>query len=143
MQTVQTLIFGAEADCLHMEIDRVNDPSSLGYGEARMRMKVRSSGFAGEGSWWAEKSCFDNFVRDVIQLSRTLKGRAELNNQWRQDFAFAIFPITSRGHFAVEGRIAAQIPARERMFLHSVRFGFEIELADIDKAARQLSTLGI
>jgi hypothetical protein len=143
MQNAQTIVFTAGEDHLHMDVVRVNTPAAIGHGEAQLRMSVQSSGFAGAGSWWADRPSFQAFARDLDALARTLKGKAELRNAWRTDFAFAVEAITSRGHFAVEGQIAAMIHARERAFFHCVRFGFEIELAQIEKAARQLSSLRV
>ena len=141
METAQTIIFTAGEDHLHMDVVRIADPGSPGDGEARLTMKVQSSGFAGQGSWWADETSFETFVRDLTRLARTMKGKAELRHKWRPDITFGIVPITSRGHFAVEGQISDTIHGREHAFFHSVRFSFEIELAQIEKAARQLSVL--
>jgi hypothetical protein len=141
METARTIIFAAGEDHFQMDVVRITDPGSPGDGEAQLTMKVRSSGFAGQGSWWTDRAGFETFVRDLASLARTMKGKAELRNQWRTDFALAILPIRSRGHFAVEGEIAATIHGREQAFFHCVRFGFEVELGQIEKAAKQLSTL--
>jgi hypothetical protein len=143
MRNAETIVFAAGGDYLHMDVVRVSDPASPGHGEAQLTMVVRSSSFAGQGSWWADKAGFETFTTDLVRLARTLKGKAELRNQWRPDVAFGIVPITSRGHFAIEGQISDTIHGREQSFFHSVRFGFEIELAQIEKAAMQLSALSV
>jgi hypothetical protein len=43
--------------------------------------------------------------------------------------------------FAVEGLLGRLIYAQDHIFRHSVTFGFEIELAQVEKAARQLAAL--
>jgi hypothetical protein len=104
--------------------------------DTRLDLDVRSHGFAGHGSCWIDREAFRRFARNVVQLAQSCNGKAELHAISPEKFMLTIRSISSRGHFAVEGRICETIYAQDHEFSHSVTFGFEIELSQVDKAAK-------
>jgi hypothetical protein len=141
MQADETLIFSAGADSLRIALACETDHTAPDYGQARLDIGVRSSGFAGSGSCWVDRATLRNFSQALNGLNSKLRGEAELHSMSKGEFALAIRQISARGIFAVEGRLARLIYARDHIFRHGVSFGFEIELSQIENAARQLAEL--
>ena len=74
-------------------------------------------------------------------MGDTLTGAAELQSISPGELSLRIYPLSSRGVFAVEAQIGRGVYRQEMRFLHSVNFGFEIETSQVDKAAKQLKRL--
>jgi hypothetical protein len=141
MQAEETLIFSAGADTLRIALACEVDHTNAGYGQARLDISVRSSGFAGSGSCWVDRATLRSFSQALNGLNATSRGEAELHSISRGEFALAVRQISARGIFAVEGQISRLIYARDHIFRHGVSFGFEIELSQIETAAGQLAAL--
>lgn len=141
MQEPLTLTFAAGADVLHIQITRDSDPASSSHGEARLSLTVASAGFAGRANCWAEREALDRFSRAMSGLHERLQGHAELRSISPGELVLSIRPISARGVFAVEGQLGAPVPGKDFAFKHTVGFGFEIETAQIERAAKLLAEL--
>jgi hypothetical protein len=141
MQAKDMLIFSGGNDSLRIEIACETDHTAAGYGDAQLSLTVQSSGFAGNGSCWVEGAALRRFSQAMHALNTKMRGAAELQSISKGELALGIQQISARGVFAVEGQLGRLIYAQDHIFRHAVTFGFEIELAQVEKAARQLAAL--
>jgi hypothetical protein len=141
MQEPLTLTFAAGADVLHIQITRESDPASSSHGDARLSLTVASAGFAGRANCWADRDALDRFSRAMSGLHERLQGHAELRSISPGELVLSIRPISADGAFAVEGQLCAPVQGKNLVFKHTIGFGFEIETAQIERAAKLLSEL--
>jgi hypothetical protein len=141
MQADELLIFSGGDNTLRIGITCETDHTLAGYGDAQLAVTVRSGGFAGNGSCWVDRMGLRRFAQALTALNTKMRGTAELQSVSKGELALAIQQISERGVFAVEGQIGRLIYAQDHIFRHSVTFGFEIEAAQVEKAARQLGAI--
>jgi hypothetical protein len=141
MQAEETLNFSGGADSLRIGIACEDDYTTQGYGDAQLSVTVQSGGFAGSGSCWVDRMSLRRFSQALNTLNTKMRGTAELRSLSRGELALAIRQISSRGIFAVEGEVGRLINGADQSFRHAVSFGFEIELSQVEQAAKQLARL--
>jgi hypothetical protein len=141
MQEPLTLSFATGAGRLQIEIARESDPASPSHGDARLSMTVASGDFAGRGYCWVERDTLDRFARAMNGMQERVEGQAELRSMSPGELALTIHSVSARGVFAVEGQLGTRVQGDAHAFPHAVTFGFEVEFAEIQRAARQLAEL--
>lgn len=141
MRAEETLLFSGNGDSLRIGIVCEKDRISQAYGDAQLTIAVQSSGFAGNGTCWVEWANMWRFCLAMNALNTKMRGKAELQSMSKGELALTIQQISARGAFAVEGQIGRLIYATDHIFRHAVTFGFEIELSQVEKAAKQLARL--
>jgi len=141
MRTEETLIFAGGGDSLRIGIVCEADHTAQGYGDAQLSLTVHSSGFAGKGSCWVDRAGLWRFSVAMNALTTKMRGKAELASMSKGELTLTIQQISARGVFAVEGQIGRLVYASDHIFRHAVAFGFEIELSQVEKTAKQLARL--
>lgn len=141
MQEPLTLTFTAGADTLHIQIAREGNEALPSHGDARLSLTVASAGFAGRAACWVERAAFDRFSRAMSSLHERTQGHAELRSMSPGEAVLSVRPVAARGIFAVEGLLSTLVRGQDNAFKHAVEFGFEVETAQIEEAARRLAAL--
>jgi hypothetical protein len=141
MQAKDMVNFSGGDDSLQIEIICETDHTVAGYGDAQLAVTVRSSGFAGAGSCWVERPALRRFSQALHALNTKMRSTAELHSMSKGELTLAIQQISARGVFAVEGQLGRLVYAQDHIFRHAVTFGFEVELSQVEKAAKQLAAL--
>jgi hypothetical protein len=104
-------------------------------GDVRLSVNVRSHGFTGNTDVWVMQEELAAFIRDITTLNTSLAGSATLRSISPGELELQVLAVSSRGHLAVQGTLGYHVYERERMYWHSVAFGFEFEPTQLEAAA--------
>ena len=85
-------------------------------GDTRFEVAVRSRGFTGKGSTWAEALALRAFIGQLRILESRRQGSAELVSLSLGEFSLRVFATDRAGHMAVAGRLARSGQAFEFEF---------------------------
>lgn len=105
--------------------------------DVRLQINVESHGFTGSTDVWVLREEVQSFARDLAKLNSTLSGHAAIRSISPGELDLTIRSVSSRGHMAAQGTIGYQVYERERMYWHSVSFGFEFEPQQLEAAVRE------
>ena len=105
-------------------------------GDAYVTVKIDSMGYCGENDLHIHSIEFKRFCKDILELQRTLKGKAELNSISPDELSIVVKPFDRLGHISVVGKCGYHAPTAHTTNWHSVEFGFEIDPQQLDKAVR-------
>jgi hypothetical protein len=105
-------------------------------GDAYVSVAVDSGGFSGRNDLHVVAAAFRLFCSQLLALQRTLKGEARLTAVVPGELDIHIEPAGSTGHLAIVGRTGYHMQIAHTTYWHEVRFGFQIEPAQLDAAAR-------
>ncbi|WP_284620775.1 WapI family immunity protein [Aquabacterium humicola] len=118
-----------------LEISLIEEAKS-GYdsGDVMLLVAAESHGFTGRTEVWVLQEEIARFAKDLIDLSRNLKGSAVLRSVSPNELALEVRAVTSRGHLAVQGSLGYHIHEGERMYWHAAHVGFEFEPSQLEAA---------
>ena len=132
-----------QGQCHSLEIDATieEDASLQSLGDAFVQVSIRSSGFVGHNDLWLHRGDLTQFVRQLGELDRSLKGEARLCSISPNELELVVRSVSSRGNVAVSGNTGHSVQSENAAFWHSVTFGFEFEAGQLSEAL-QSSWLG-
>lgn len=104
-------------------------------GDAYVTVAIESSGYAGRNDLHVVSEDFTEFCSSLIELQRTLKGRARLTGVMPEELDIVFTPAGSLGHIAVTGHTGYHVQMAHTTYWHAVHFGFQIEPTELDAAA--------
>ena len=78
------------------------------------------------------------FMKDLNNVSASLKGFAELQSESPRDFTLRIAPVDSLGHFALSISIGHQFFIGSETFLASTANSFSVESQELERVCKQL-----
>jgi len=114
-----------------LEIDLVNWD-----GDAYVTVKIDSRGYSGENDLHVLAGVFKKFCTDILELQKTLKGKAVLESVSPGELSIEIQPDGDLGHMVVHGRCGYHVQTARHANWHSVEFGFEFDPQQLDKAIK-------
>ncbi|HEY9630621.1 MAG TPA: hypothetical protein V6C84_25270 [Coleofasciculaceae cyanobacterium] len=88
-------------------------------GDTRFEIRVRSSGFAGQGWMWVDLQSLRSFVDQLRELENQRQGEAELSSMSPSQFWLRIVSTDSLGHMALFGQLSRSE--------HELKFGFSFD----------------
>jgi len=105
-------------------------------GDAYITVSVDSEGFRGVNDLHILSSVFQQFCRDILELQKTLKGKAVLESIHPGELMITVEPYDNLGHISVAGVCGYHVSTAHGSNWHSVQFGFEIDPQQLDKAVK-------
>jgi len=104
--------------------------------DAYISVKINSRGFSGQNDLHVIGEEFKKFCSDILELQKTLKGRAVLQSVSPCELNIVIEPDGGLGHMALHGQCGYHIQTARHTNWHSIEFGFEIEPQQLDLAIK-------
>jgi hypothetical protein len=111
--------------------------SAYDSGDVLLSVVVESHGFKGQSEVWVLKEEISRFARAVTELNQSLCGRAVLRSVSPGELQIEVLSVTSRGNLAAQGSVGHHVYEEERMYWHSVSFGFEFEPRELEAAVAE------
>lgn len=122
------------ASFIEMDVAFEQDVSLQSHGDANVAFNLMSNGFGGHSKSWVYAEEFSAFRMALIVLEQSLKGEATLESISPNELKLRIYAVNSRGYLAVEGETGRSVLAQDKMFWHSVSFGFTFEPQQLRRA---------
>jgi hypothetical protein len=119
-----------------VEIDLVSQETANlpSRGDAKLKARVSSAGYAGQNHVWVSASGLRTFCRALVALERERQGQATLESISPKELRLVIRSVDPRGHMAAEGTLGHHIQREHTRYWHSVDFGFEFDPAQLLRA---------
>jgi hypothetical protein len=102
--------------------------------DARLTIRVSSSGFGGHHACWVQAQVLHAFCRALLDLERSRRGNAILRSLSPNELELVVRSADSCGHMLIEGSLGFRVQRAHTRAWHAVQFGFEFEPSQLLKA---------
>jgi hypothetical protein len=130
-----TVRFGERETFAEIELLQLTE-IAYASGDALLRIRAQSSGFAGSVEVWVLRQQLRGFCSSLVALCSSLRGEATLESISPKELELKVLSVSLRGHVAIQGRLGRYAYGPERMYWHGAEFGFEFEQTQLAQAVQ-------
>ena len=111
-------------------------------GDYIVRTTAKLQGYSGHSDGHVIKDEFEEFAKDIVELSKTRKGEAKFESAHPGDFEVIVQSVDGVGHMGVFGQLNFSSP-QNRNEVQGLKFSLEFPPEQLELAAKSLYEIAL